>query len=139
VLKSADAPGYFQNEGSTERGGENAAGLSLAARTGFRIQTDSTAITQVMRLGGSVHFMIKPQHILGATLVFCWALLLSVRCFAAMTYAASPIHGNYELGLEEIGYLMPTCAWISLMAGVLIFLGQERVLRFLRWLKGLFY
>ena len=63
--------------------------------------------------------MTHPRHILGATLIICWALLLGARCLAAATYG-SGVGKSYEIGLERIGWLLPASAWASLAAGLFL-------------------
>ena len=75
--------------------------------------------------------MITPRHILGTVLIICWAALLSARCLAAAIYSTSPT-GSYDAGLEHIGLLLPFGAWVSLIAGVLLFIRHERIIR---WIK----
>ena len=64
--------------------------------------------------------MANPRHLLGAVLVFNWALMLSVRCLAAAVNS-SFMGGSYEASLEHIGFLFPLSAWISLLAGIFLF------------------
>jgi hypothetical protein len=64
-------------------------------------------------------FMKTSKHSLGLVLIICWALLLSARCLSAGINSARPM-GSYEASLEYIGWLMPTSAWISLVAGLVL-------------------
>lgn len=63
--------------------------------------------------------MITPRHILGAALILSWAMLLSARCLAAMIYSTG-IGRTYEVGLADIGRLLPVCAWAALVLGLML-------------------
>jgi len=63
--------------------------------------------------------MTTSRHILGATLIISWALLLSARYLAAAINSAY-IGGSYEASLEHIGWLLPVCAWVSLVVGAFL-------------------
>jgi hypothetical protein len=63
--------------------------------------------------------MITPRHILGASLIISWALLLAARCIGTAILIASTV-GN--MGASEFGWLLPAAAWASLVAGIVIVL-----------------
>ena len=63
--------------------------------------------------------MTTSRHIAGGALIISWALLLSARCLAAAVNSAH-IGGSYEASLEHIGWILPACAWASLVAGLLL-------------------
>jgi hypothetical protein len=59
------------------------------------------------------------SHIIAAALFVCWALLLSARTIAAAIYATAG-GTNYEMGLEHIGWLLPTSAWFCFCAAIVL-------------------
>jgi hypothetical protein len=63
--------------------------------------------------------MRTAQTLIGVTLVFCWATLLSARCLAA-GMGSGKAGVSYHAVLEHIGILMPFCAWSSLVIGGMV-------------------
>jgi hypothetical protein len=67
--------------------------------------------------------MIKSRHLIGSTLIVVWAILLGARSIAAAIYGTK-VAVSYDWALREIGWVMPTCAWVALVGGLLLLFGR---------------
>ena len=62
----------------------------------------------------------------GSALVVSWALLLAARHIAAATLNAG-LHGmTFSEALEQMGLLLPACAWVSLASGIALLLSSGK-------------
>ena len=61
------------------------------------------------------------QSIIVSSLFLCWAVLLASRTVAAAIYANAPA-GSYQMGLVDIGWVIPAAAWVCFVGGLIMLL-----------------
>lgn len=65
--------------------------------------------------------MITPRHILGASLIISWALLISAHYICYAILLASPVRWD---GIRELGIWLLVMGWSALVAGVALLVMQ---------------
>jgi hypothetical protein len=109
--------------GSVGGGGSNPAPYP-AGNAGIALQlTIASHRPGVPEPGAITLFMIKSRHILGASLIISWGLLISTHCICITIIFASPKNfldptGAYS---QLIGHWLPALGWVAFVIGLVLF------------------